>query len=121
MLKLISIGLKEYNIKNVHISGNIHRVNNNIDKFKRDNSIRVIMLSSEHSNSGCNLTEANHIIFIDVINDNKDKSKDIECQAIGRSVRLGQQRPVKLIRFITKNTIEEEFYNINKYDIATIQ
>jgi SNF2 family DNA or RNA helicase len=121
MLKLISIGLKEYNIKNVHISGNIHRVNNNIDKFKRDNSIRVIMLSSEHSNSGCNLTEANHIIFIDVINDNKEKSKDIECQAIGRSVRLGQQRPVKLIRFITKNTIEEEFYNNNKYDIATIQ
>lgn len=121
MLKLISKTLTEFKIKNVHIKGNVHSINKNIDKFKRDNSIRVIMLSSENSNSGCNLTEANHIIFIDVINANKDTSKDIECQAIGRSVRLGQKRPVKLIRFITEDTIEDEYYNLNKYDINTIQ
>lgn len=121
MLKLVSRTLKEYDIKNVHIKGNVHSINKNIDKFKRDSSIRVIMLSSENSNSGCNLTEANHIIFIDVINAEASTSKDMECQAIGRSVRLGQKRPVKLIRFITKNTIEEEYYTTNKYDINTIQ
>jgi hypothetical protein len=121
MLKLIGITLDEFKIKYCRLKGNIHSINKNIDKFKRDQSIRVIMLSSENSNSGCNLTEANTIIFVDVINGNKDLTRDVEAQAIGRSVRLGQNKPVKLIRLITKNTIEEDTYNKNKYDIKDIQ
>jgi hypothetical protein len=121
MLKLIGQTLKEFNIKHCYIKGNVHSINKNIDLFKRDDSIRVIMLSSENCNSGCNLTEANHIIMIDVLNADKAKTLDIEAQAIGRSVRLGQKRPVKLIRFITKNTIEEDTFLENRYDIKDIQ
>lgn len=121
MLKLIGKTLTEYKISNVYCKGNVHVINKNIDKFKRDTSIRVIMLSSEHSNSGSNLTEASHIILVDVLNMTAAQTKDVECQAIGRAVRLGQQKPVKVVRLITKNTIEEEYYRKNKYDIATIQ
>jgi SNF2 family DNA or RNA helicase len=121
MLKLIGKTLTEYKISNVYCKGNVHVINKNIDKFKRDNSIRVIMLSSEHSNSGSNLTEASHIILVDVLNMNAAQTKDVECQAIGRAVRLGQQKPVKVVRLITKNTVEEEYYNKNKYDITSIQ
>jgi SNF2 family DNA or RNA helicase len=121
MLKLIGKTLKEYNIKNVYCKGNVHVVNKNIDAFKRDTSIRVIMLSSENSNSGSNLTEASHVILVDVLNMDKKQSLDVESQAIGRAVRLGQQKPVKVIRLITRNTVEEETYNKNKYDIKSIQ
>jgi hypothetical protein len=121
MLNIIGKTLTEFNIKFCQIKGNVHSINKNIDLFKRDESIRVIMLSSDKCNSGCNLTEANHIIMIDVINADKAKSKDIETQAIGRSVRLGQKRPVKLIRFVTKNTIEEETFLSNRYNIKDIQ
>ena len=121
MLKLIGKTFDEFKIKNVHCKGNVHVVNKNIDNFKRDESIRVIMLSSEQCNSGSNLTEASHVILVDVLNMDKSKSMDVEAQAIGRAVRLGQKKPVKIVRFITRNTIEEETYNKNKYDIKNIQ
>lgn len=31
----------------------------------------------------------------------------MESQAIGRIFRLGQDKPVKIVRYITKNTVEE--------------
>ena len=79
------------------------------------------MLSSERSNSGSNLTEANHIIFIDVLQSEIEITKSIEAQAIGRAVRLGQKLPVKIIRFITKDTIEEDHFNRHRYDINILQ
>ena len=121
MLKLIGRTLDEYGIKSVYARGNVRVVNKNIDTFKRDESIRVIMLSSEHSNSGSNLTEASHIILVDVLNMPGDQSKQVETQAIGRAVRLGQRKPVKVVRLITQDTIESETYGKNKYDIMTIQ
>jgi SNF2 family DNA or RNA helicase len=118
MLKLIGKTLAEFNIKNVYARGNVHVLNKNIDSFKRDDSIRVIMLSSEHSNSGNNLTEASHIIMVDVLNMDKKQTQEVEKQAIGRAVRLGQKLPVKIIRLITQDTIESEYYEKNKYDIV---
>ena len=121
MLKLIGKTLSEYHIKHVFCEGNVHCVSKNIDNFKRDKSIKIILLSSEKCNSGNNLTEANHIILVDVLNSNSETTKAIESQAIGRAVRLGQKKPVLVTRFITKNTIEEETYKKNKYDITQLQ
>ena len=58
MLKLIGKTLDEYKIKNVFCKGNVNTVSKRINMFKTDKSIRVIMLSSDKSNSGSNLTEA---------------------------------------------------------------
>lgn len=121
MLKLIGECLNNYQIKHVFCNGNVYKINKNIDLFKRDPTIRIIMLSSETCNSGNNLTEANHVIFIDVLNYPKKNVMDIEKQAIGRTVRLGQKQPVIITRFITNNTIEFNKYNENKYDINTFQ
>ena len=121
MLKLIGKTLDEYKIKNVFCKGNVNTVSKRINMFKTDKSIRVIMLSSDKSNSGSNLTEANHIILVDVLNASKETTKDMECQAIGRAVRLGQKKPVTVTRLITTGTIEEEYYNKNKYNIVDIQ
>ena len=75
----------------------------------------VIMLSLEKSASGTNLTEATHIMFVEPIDSSIEQVKAIESQAIARACRLGQDHKVKLIRILTKDTIEEEIYNnINK-------
>ena len=121
MLKLIGKTLDEYNIKFVYCQGNNSVINKNIAKFKNNADIRIIMLSNETSNSGSNLTEANHIIFIDVLHNTKEYVKAIETQAIGRAVRLGQKLPVKIVRFITKDTVENTYFNANRYDINTLQ
>ena len=121
MLKLIGKVLDDFNIKNIFIKGNIRSVTKKIDLFKTDSSYRVIMLSSERSSSGSNLTEATHIIFADVINGNAETTKDIESQAIGRAVRIGQKKPVTVKRILMKNTIEEDIYLKNKYDMMDLQ
>jgi SNF2 family DNA or RNA helicase len=64
-------------------------------------------MSSERSNSGCNLVEANHVIFVDVLNKSAAERDAAEKQAIGRAVRIGQKRMVTVTRFIAKNTVEE--------------
>lgn len=121
MLRLIGIVLKDFNIKHIYIKGNVYVVNKNITKFKTDNSIRVVMLSSETCASGNNLTEASHIIFADVLNANKTRTRDIESQAIGRAIRLGQNKPVVIKRLIMNNTIEEDYFKTNRYDMRELQ
>ena len=81
----------------------------------------IILLSSESANSGSNLTEANYIVMIDVLYDNIEKVKAMESQAIGRAVRLGQKLPVKVVRFITRGTVEEDHFNTNRYDLSILQ
>jgi len=121
MLKMIGRTLAEFSVNYVYCHGNNFVLNKNIQKFKKDDSIRVIMLSSETSNSGSNLTEANTIIFIDALFNNLEHVKATEAQAIGRAVRLGQKLPVKAVRFITRGTIEDEHFQRNRYDMNTLQ
>lgn len=121
MLTLIGKVLDDFKIKNLFIKGNITSVSKKIDKFKTDPSYRVIMLSSERCSSGSNLTEATHIILADVVNGDAAYTKDIESQAIGRAVRIGQKKPVVVKRFIMQNTIEQEYYNKNKYNMTDLQ
>ena len=115
MLKLLSKILEDHDIKHLILNGTYHTINSKLRKFKLDLSIRIILLSSEKAASGLNLTEANHIILLDTLNNDPDISKVIEEQAIGRSVRIGQKQNVKVLRFIMKDTVEEDFYNkLNK-------
>jgi len=121
MLKLIGGVLKEHSIEHIFLKGSTHTITKNVRKFKEDINIRVIMLSSETCASGSNLTEASHIVFADVINAEASQSRDIETQAIGRAVRLGQSKSVIVKRLIMSNTVEDEYYNKNKYDIMELQ
>ena len=121
MLKMIAVTLSEFKIKFVHCSGNNYVLNRNINKFKTDESYRVILLSSEYANSGTTLVEANYVLMCDVLYDNIEKVKAMEIQAIARSLRIGQIKPVKVVRFITKGTVEEEHFNKNRYDMSILQ
>ena len=69
------------------------------------------MLSTENAASGTNLTEATHIIFMEPIKGDIAQIKNMEDQAIGRAVRLGQENQVHVYKLIIKDTIEEDIYN----------
>jgi len=112
-LDLMNDILVEKGIKYVNLKGNAFVVSKQLKRFK-NGEVQVILLSADRANSGTNLIEASHIILLDthLIQDYKSK-KDIEKQAIGRAVRLGQKNNVKVVRFIMKNTIEQIY--LNKY------
>ena len=73
---------------------------------------KVILLSADRANSGTNLIEASHVILLDThLIENAVERETVEKQAIGRAVRLGQKKNVKILRFIMKNTIEQLMLN----------
>jgi len=110
-LDLMNTILDENKIKYVNLKGNAYVVSKQLKRFKTGEE-QVILLSADRANSGTNLIEASHVILLDthLISDGKSK-KDIEKQAIGRAVRLGQKNNVKIVRFIMKNTIEQVYLN----------
>ncbi|ARF09462.1 DEAD/SNF2-like helicase [Indivirus ILV1] len=113
LLRRIGHILKFNNIPNVFCRGNCYQRDKAIREFNEDDKIKVIMLSSDSSAAGTNLTKATQVILIDPIYGNYQYRKDQERQAIGRAHRLGQKSNIKVIRFIIKESVEEEIYKMN--------
>jgi len=76
-----------------------------INEFNSDESIPVFLLTTGSGGTGINLTAANKVIIFD----QSDNPQD-DLQAENRAHRLGQTRPVEVIRLISKDTIEELVY-----------
>ncbi|KAF2354949.1 SNF2-related N-terminal domain [Trinorchestia longiramus] len=73
-----------------------------IDEFNEDQEIFVFLLSTRAGGLGINLTSANVVILHDIdFNPYNDKQAEDRCH------RVGQTRPVTVIRFVTKDSIEE--------------
>ena len=120
MLNKIGNILKQEKIDALYCSGTVYQRKRAITKFQNDIKSNIICLSSENCASGINLTSANKIILIEPIYGTKEYRKDIENQAIGRADRIGQKRPIEIIRFIIEDTIEQDIFNENKSDIVDV-
>lgn len=84
-----------------------------IDKFHEDAEIKVFLLSTKAGGFGINLAVANVVIIFDLsFNPHDDK------QAEDRAHRVGQTRPVQVIRMITRNTIEENILDLANTKLA---
>lgn len=113
LLRRVGRILKENNIPNVFCKGHCYQRDKAIRDFNDDDKIKVIMLSSDSTAAGTNLTKASQVIFIDPIYGTYDFRKGQERQAVGRAHRLGQKANIKVIRFIIKDSVEEEIYKMN--------
>ena len=113
---LLKIGkiMSQNGIRNVFCRGNVYQRDKAIREFNQNENIKVIMLSSESAASGANLTEASSVIFIDIVYGDYEYRDNTERQAWGRAYRIGQKNRVKIVRFIIKDTVEEEIYKMNK-------
>nr|XP_023656657.1 chromodomain-helicase-DNA-binding protein 1-like [Paramormyrops kingsleyae] len=65
----------------------------------------VFLLSTKAGGVGMNLTAADTVIFMD-----SDFNPQNDLQAAARAHRIGQTRPVKVIRLLARNTVEEIVY-----------
>jgi SNF2 family DNA or RNA helicase len=113
MLHKVGNILQDYNINLVYCNGSVYQRKRAIQLFSTDPNINIIMLSSRNAASGINLTQANKIILFEPVYGSSDYRKEIESQAIGRSDRIGQKRPIDVYRFIIKDTIEQDIVEGN--------
>lgn len=111
MLHEIGKCLSKLDINVLYCKGSIMQKNKNLKLFRTGRDHSVLMLSSLECASGVTLTEASAIICMDLFNQDSRDVRAIEKQAISRCYRMGQQRDVKVVRIITKDTVEETIYN----------
>lgn len=114
LLKKVGDVLNDHGIKNVFCRGHVWQRDKAITEFNGDNDIKIIMLSSESSASGTNLTKAEMVILLDPVYGTYEYRRNTEWQAIGRAHRMGQTKEVEVVRFIVRNTVEDEIYQLNK-------
>jgi len=105
--------LQLYKIKVVYCNGSVYQRKRAINSFITDPTVQVILLSSRNAASGINLTQANKIILFEPIYGTEQYRTNIENQIIGRANRIGQERQIEVIRFIIRDTIEEDIINNN--------
>ncbi|KAM3144912.1 hypothetical protein pb186bvf_002917 [Paramecium bursaria] len=102
--------LREKNIKFLSIDGSmtIQQRQKNVTLFSDEVDMSVLILSIRSSSTGLNLQMANHVLIVDPW-----WNPALEDQAIGRSHRIGQTKPVYVKRFLCKDTIEEKINHLH--------
>jgi superfamily II DNA or RNA helicase len=73
-----------------------------IDRF-RSGEASVFLISLKAGGTGLTLTEADYVFLLDPW-----WNPAVEAQAVDRTHRIGQQRPVNVYRFVSAATIEEK-------------
>ncbi|CAH0773294.1 unnamed protein product [Bemisia tabaci] len=80
-----------------------------IDTFNKDPSIFCFLLSTRAGGLGINLTAADTVIIHDIdINPYNDKQAEDRCH------RVGQTRPVTVLKLISEDTLEEDLYKVTE-------
>ncbi len=74
-----------------------------VDRFRRDDEVRLFLISIKAGGVGLNLTEADYVFVLDPW-----WNPAVEQQAIDRAHRIGQRRNVFIYKFISKDTVEEK-------------
>ncbi|CBI27512.3 hypothetical protein VitviT2T_001342 [Vitis vinifera] len=80
-----------------------------VDTFNNDTSIFACLLSTRAGGQGLNLTGADTVVIHDM-----DFNPQIDRQAEDRCHRIGQTKPVTIYRLVTKDTVDENVYEIAK-------
>jgi non-specific serine/threonine protein kinase len=74
-----------------------------IERFQKEDTIQAFFCSIKAGGVGLNLTAASYVFLLDPW-----WNPASEDQAIARAHRIGQNKPVHAIRFISKDSIEEK-------------
>ncbi|KAG6504516.1 hypothetical protein ZIOFF_036850 [Zingiber officinale] len=78
-----------------------------VDTFNNDCSIFACLLSTRAGGQGLNLIGADTVIIHDM-----DFNPQMDRQAEDRCHRIGQTKPVTIYRLVTKDTVDENIYEI---------
>ncbi|GAA3925979.1 DEAD/DEAH box helicase [Hymenobacter algoricola] len=116
MLDLVRQALTERGIAAAYLTGQTTDRAAAVAAFQQDESVRVFLISLKAGGTGLNLTAADYVYLVDPW-----WNPAVENQAIDRSHRLGQTKPVVAVRLICPGTIEERIQDMQarKQELAT--
>jgi SNF2 family DNA or RNA helicase len=111
MTRLVARELEKIDMSYEYLHGGVHGTKRKqlLDNFKQDKATRVF-LSTDAGGVGLNLQSANIIINLDL-----PWNPAVLEQRIARVHRLGQQKVVNVINFVSKGSIEHRMLSVLKF------
>ena len=115
MLALVRAELQERNIPFTYLDGRTRDRAAVVDAFQNDPLNGVFLISLRAGGQGLNLTAADYVFLLDPW-----WNPAVEAQAIDRTHRIGQMRPVFAYRLVARDTVEEKILALQagKRDLA---
>ncbi|ETN37327.1 uncharacterized protein HMPREF1541_08318 [Cyphellophora europaea CBS 101466] len=110
VLDILELVLENERIQYFRLDGNtkVSERQDLINTFSEEgNETPVFMLSTKAGGAGINLAAANKVIVFDSGFNPQD-----DVQAENRAHRIGQVKPVEVVRLVTRNTVEEAIYKM---------
>eukprot|EP00249_Psilotum_nudum_P024950 c29330_g1_i2 orf=639-3632(-) len=110
-LDLIGFCMEKSGIHCVKLDGSMNIVARDqmIEKFTNDADCKVFLMSLKAGGVALNLTVASHVFLMDPW-----WNPAVEQQAQDRIHRLGQYKPIRVVRFVIENTIEERILRLQE-------
>lgn len=102
-LELVKQYLKANKIDFAYLDGSSTDRKEQVERFNKDASLKVFLISIKAGGLGLNLTEADYVFILDPW-----WNPAVEAQAVDRAHRIGQKKKVFTYKFITRNTVEEK-------------
>jgi superfamily II DNA or RNA helicase len=115
LLKIVRERLNESGIVYEYLDGATRDRQSRVERFQTDPSCRIFLISLKAGGVGLNLTAAEYVFILDPW-----WNPAVEAQAVDRTHRIGQQRPVFAYRLIARDTVEEKILELqnSKRDLA---
>ncbi|ANM59557.1 unnamed protein product [Arabidopsis thaliana] len=110
-LDLISYALGKSGVSCVQLVGSMSKAAKDaaLKNFKEEPDCRVLLMSLQAGGVALNLTAASHVFMMDPW-----WNPAVERQAQDRIHRIGQCKPVRVVRFIMEKTVEEKILTLQK-------
>lgn len=109
MLDLIGKSLEQAGVSYALLTGRTRDRESVVNAFREKEDLRVFLISLKAGGTGLNLTEADYVFLVDPW-----WNPAVENQAIDRAYRIGQEKKVVAVRFITPGTIEEKIMELQQ-------
>ena len=103
LLQILARQLDRDAIAYEYLDGGTRDRQKHVDRFNNDRNIPLFLLSLKAGGTGLNLTGADTVIIYDPW-----WNPAAEAQAADRTHRIGQTRPVTILKLVVKDTIEEK-------------
>lgn len=108
-LDIVRQYLKNQKIDFAYLDGSSTDRKEQVERFNRDNNLRLFLISIKAGGLGLNLTQADYVFILDPW-----WNPAVEAQAVDRAHRIGQKNKVFTYKFITRNTVEEKILQLQQ-------
>jgi SNF2 family DNA or RNA helicase len=109
MLALVRARLDQEGVAYEYLDGQTRDREARVDRFQRDPSVSLFLVSLKAGGLGLNLTAADSVFLLDPW-----WNPAAEAQAIDRAHRIGQTRRVLAVRLVARDTVEEKVVELQR-------